>query len=79
MVGQSVCRSRSKINLGKFREKDRDRLALAIARVKAVPVAAGERHYGRHGTHPLPESRAIDIVQPDTANTGGIFQSLDGA
>lgn len=46
-----------------------------VAGQTSIPVAAGERHYGRHGTRPLLEARAVDIVQPDPGNTGGILET----
>ena len=50
----------------------------ALAKVSAqvnIPVAAGERLYTRHGFRPLFEARAVDIVQPDVGNTGGILEA----
>ncbi|MEO8309548.1 MAG: mandelate racemase/muconate lactonizing enzyme family protein [Caldimonas sp.] len=50
----------------------------ALARISAevnIPVAAGERLYTRHGFRPLFEARAVDIVQPDVGNTGGILEA----
>jgi galactonate dehydratase len=52
--------------------------AQAIAKVAAstsIPVAAGERHYTRSGMRPLIEARAIDVLQPDPTNTGGILET----
>jgi galactonate dehydratase len=46
-----------------------------VAQRTTIPVAAGERHYGRHGTRTLIEQRAVDIVQPDPGNTGGIAET----
>lgn len=46
-----------------------------VASRTSIPVAAGERHYGRHGMRPLLESRAVDVIQPDPANTGGIMET----
>ncbi|MEI4488552.1 mandelate racemase/muconate lactonizing enzyme family protein [Frigidibacter sp. MR17.14] len=53
-----------------------DAAAMAeVARRSPVPIAAGERHYTRAGTRPLIEARAVDIVQPDPGNTGGILET----
>lgn len=52
--------------------------AQAIAKVASstsIPVAAGERHYTRSGMRPLLEARAIDVLQPDPTNTGGILET----
>lgn len=46
-----------------------------VASRTSIAVAAGERHYARHGTRPLLEARAVDIVQPDPGNTGGIMET----
>jgi galactonate dehydratase len=46
-----------------------------VASRTSIAVAAGERHYARHGTRPLFEARAVDIVQPDPGNTGGIMET----
>jgi galactonate dehydratase len=48
-----------------------------IARVREavdMPVAAGERVYTRYGFRRLLELRAVDIVQPDIGNAGGIME-----
>jgi galactonate dehydratase len=39
-----------------------------------TPVAAGERIYTRHGFRKIFEAQAVDIVQPDVGNTGGIME-----
>jgi galactonate dehydratase len=46
-----------------------------ISRAIAIPIAAGERLYTRHGFRPMLERHAIDIVQPDIGNTGGIMET----
>ena len=46
-----------------------------VASRTSIAVAAGERNYARHGTRPLLEARAVDIVQPDPGNTGGIMET----
>ena len=46
-----------------------------VASHTSIAVAAGERNYARHGTRPLLEARAVDIVQPDPCNTGGIMET----
>jgi galactonate dehydratase len=40
-----------------------------------MPIAAGERLYTRYGFRRLLELRAVDIVQPDVGNTGGIMET----
>ena len=46
-----------------------------INRATSIPLAAGERHYTRYGIHPLLESGAVSIVQPDVCNTGGLLEA----
>jgi len=51
---------------------------VAIRRVREavnVPIAAGERVYTRYGFRPLLELGAVDVVQPDIGNTGGIMET----
>ncbi|HZQ61388.1 MAG TPA: mandelate racemase/muconate lactonizing enzyme family protein [Casimicrobiaceae bacterium] len=48
-----------------------------IARVRqsvTMPIAAGERVYTRYGFRRLLELRAVDIVQPDVGNAGGLME-----
>jgi galactonate dehydratase len=40
-----------------------------------IPIAVGERIYTRYGFRPILESRAVDILQPDIGNTGGIMET----
>jgi len=40
----------------------------------AIPIAAGERLYTRHGFRKVLEPHAVDIVQPDVGNSGGILE-----
>jgi galactonate dehydratase len=40
-----------------------------------IPIALGERIYTRYGFRPILESHAVDIVQPDIGNTGGIMET----
>ncbi|MBI3710110.1 MAG: mandelate racemase/muconate lactonizing enzyme family protein [Proteobacteria bacterium] len=50
----------------------------ALAKVAAgtsIPLAAGERYYGRAQFHRLLESQAADILQPDICNTGGFMEA----
>lgn len=50
----------------------------ALAKVAAntsIPLAAGERAYGRSGCQRLLDSGAIDILQPDVCNTGGLLEA----
>lgn len=50
----------------------------ALAKIAAsigIPIAVGERLYTRYGFRDVLESRAVDILQPDIGNTGGIFEA----
>ncbi len=50
---------------------------MALREVKSkttIPIASGERVLTNYGFAPLIESRAVDVVQPDLVNTGGIMQ-----
>jgi galactonate dehydratase len=40
-----------------------------------VPLAAGERLYTRYGFRKLIETQAVEIVQPDVGNTGGLLET----
>jgi galactonate dehydratase len=49
----------------------------ALSRIAAqveIPIAVGERIYTRHGFRKVFEPQAVDIVQPDVGNTGGIME-----
>ncbi|RCK76833.1 MAG: Gluconate dehydratase [Anaerolineae bacterium] len=53
-----------------------DETAMAFVRQRsAIPVAAGERLYGKYEFARLMEARAVDIVQPDITYAGGIFEA----
>src|SRR5262249_32677624 len=43
-----------------------------VQRSVNVPLATGERLFGRHGFRELLERQAVRIIQPDIARTGGI-------
>lgn len=45
-----------------------------IARSTSIPIAAGERHFGKWEFRELLEKQAISIVQPDICHCGGIFE-----
>ncbi|MEP7339865.1 MAG: mandelate racemase/muconate lactonizing enzyme family protein [Acidobacteriota bacterium] len=45
-----------------------------VQRVVNVPLATGERIFGRHGFRELLERQAVRIIQPDIARTGGITE-----
>lgn len=45
-----------------------------VAEKIAAPIALGERIYTRHGFRPILESRAVEVLQPDIGNTGGIME-----
>ncbi|MDO4620371.1 MAG: mandelate racemase/muconate lactonizing enzyme family protein [Lachnospiraceae bacterium] len=40
-----------------------------------IPVASGERIYGRLGYRPFFEARALDVIQPDVCLCGGITET----
>lgn len=45
-----------------------------VQRNTQVPLATGERIFGRHGFRELLEKQAVRIIQPDIARTGGITE-----
>jgi len=50
--------------------------AMAEVRKKSpIPVAGGERLYGRTGFLPFLQSDALDVLQPDLMRTGGFWES----
>ena len=40
----------------------------------AIPIAAGERRFTRWGMRPLLEGGAVDILQPDMTQAGGLWE-----
>ena len=50
-----------------------DKLA-EIARVTHIPIATGERCFGRTGFKALFEQGVVDIIQPDLSHAGGIWE-----
>src|SRR5690606_1286653 len=48
----------------------------AVARTTRIPLAAGERFYGRSGFHQALSAGGLSIVQPDLCNTGGFSEGL---
>lgn len=46
-----------------------------VADAVRIPLAAGERLYTRYDFRRLLELRAVQIVQPDVGNTGGLFET----
>ncbi|MCX8063165.1 MAG: mandelate racemase/muconate lactonizing enzyme family protein [Anaerolineales bacterium] len=53
-----------------------DEKAMAFVRQRSpIPIAAGERVYGKYEFARLIEARAVDIVQPDITYAGGIFET----
>ena len=51
-----------------------DALAL-VARQSPIPVATGERLFGRHGFRELLEKQAAVIIQPDPCHAGGLLET----
>ena len=47
---------------------------LDVKRSTSIPIATGERLYGRHGFRKVIEKRAAAILQPDLAHAGGISE-----
>jgi galactonate dehydratase len=45
-----------------------------VASKTSIPIASGERVISTYGFAPLIESHAVDIIQPDIINAGGILQ-----
>lgn len=45
-----------------------------IRRASPVPIAAGERWFGRQGFAPALARQAVDFVQPDVTHAGGISE-----
>jgi galactonate dehydratase len=46
-----------------------------IAEATRLPIATGERCYTRSDFRPLLEADAVDVVQPDVSNAGGITET----
>ncbi|MBR2339863.1 MAG: galactonate dehydratase [Clostridia bacterium] len=46
-----------------------------IARKTNIPIAAGERLFGKWQYRELIEKRAVSIIQPDLCHVGGIFEA----
>ncbi|MBO6541394.1 MAG: mandelate racemase/muconate lactonizing enzyme family protein [Rhizobiaceae bacterium] len=47
----------------------------AVRRMTSIPLAAGERAYTRYGFQRLLDTNAVDIIQPDVCNTGGLAEA----
>ena len=45
-----------------------------ITRATTIPIAAGERLFGKWQYRELIEKRAVSIIQPDICHVGGIFE-----
>jgi len=48
---------------------------LEVKRSTSIPIATGERLYGRHGFREVIEKGAAAILQPDLAHAGGITET----
>jgi galactonate dehydratase len=46
-----------------------------VSQGTTIPLAAGERCYTRYGFHKLLDTYAVDVIQPDICNTGGLFEA----
>jgi galactonate dehydratase len=73
-----LCRRLERFDLF-FIEEPADPFDLgALEKISAhveIPIALGERVYTRYGFRSILESRAVDILQPDIGNTGGIMET----
>ena len=47
-----------------------------VRQASKIPIVAGEALYGRAGFRPLFRARAVDIINPDVSNCGGILELL---
>lgn len=47
----------------------------AIAGISSIPIATGERMFGRWGFKAVLESGLVDILQPDLSHCGGIWEA----
>jgi len=47
---------------------------VSIARKTTVPIAAGERLFGKWQYRELIEKQAVSVIQPDLCHVGGIFE-----
>jgi galactonate dehydratase len=54
---------------------DHDHALPRIAESTRLPIATGERLYTRSDFRPLLEADAVDVVQPDVSNAGGITET----
>lgn len=48
---------------------------VSVARSTTIPIAAGERLFGKWGYRDLIEKQAVAVVQPDLCHCGGIFEA----
>ncbi len=48
---------------------------LCVKNKTTIPIATGERLVTKYGFAPLLDRRAVDIIQPDIVNTGGILEA----
>lgn len=46
-----------------------------VSRSTTIPIAAGERLFGKWGFRELIEKQAVSVVQPDLCHCGGIFEA----
>lgn len=48
---------------------------VTIARSTSIPIAAGERLFGKWQYRELIEKQAVSVIQPDLCHVGGIFEA----
>ena len=73
----SAAKQMEKYNLYWFEEPCPPDNIDAILEVKnntTIPVVTGEAHYTRNGFREIFDKRAVDIINPDICNTGGILE-----
>lgn len=73
-----ICRALEEFDIGFVEEPVPPESPEAMAYVRRgvrMPVAAGERLFGRGGFRPFFEAGALDIAQPDVMRTGGLSEA----
>ncbi len=73
-----LCRRYEELNLAWVEEPADPFDVAALKKISGaidIPIAVGERLYTRAGFRPVLEAGAVDIVEPDAGNTGGLFEA----